>query len=193
MKNTTDLSKALDSKAMISIGKMLRNKFTIPCEVYGVDVEDFIQEVFAVAYKRANYDASKSSVITYVFWIARTEMSHIKDGYERKARNGETVYFDHDADQDRHEDFDAALIDHSNWSNPLQALIAREEYIEALDKLSEHFDCTMASVERLLNCEPKDILCLAKQIVVDELMDDAEAAAFLRKVRQARTNGGFRR
>jgi len=187
-----DFVNSLDTKTYYNISATLRKNFEFPCSLYGVEIEDFIQSVFTTANHRGKYDASRSSLMTYVFWIARSEMSHIKESADRKAKYGQTIYFeDYTDDHGDTDDVNLFSMDHSLWANPLDTLIAQEEYIEALDRLSEHFDCTMASVERLLQAERKELISVAKAIAVEELMTMEEAQDFICKVRSAKANGGF--
>jgi len=77
-----------------SISKSIRARFSYPCKIYNIDVEDLIQDVFDTAIRRGSYDATKSSPVTYHFWIARSVFSHKKDQIEKRAQYAKQEPFD---------------------------------------------------------------------------------------------------
>jgi DNA-directed RNA polymerase specialized sigma24 family protein len=186
MRNTSDLDQALTSEALKSIKKIIRAKFTIPCEKYGVDIEDFYQNIFTIAYKRGTFDSKKSSAITYFYWLARTELSHIKEANVRRPVYGIPIY-------DEAGKIAISLEDNSPSIHPEKMHLDNAERETLQERLAEYFEISIYNIKRLLDAEPKDIVQTAKRISADEGFDQKEAECFMTKIKKARTAGGFKR
>lgn len=186
MKNTQDLKDTLDYAMIRSINKMISAKFEIPLSKYGIEVHDFISNLYVLAYKRGTYDKNKAKVSTYFYWLARTEMSHIKDSKKIKWAYGTPILDENGFEQIFIEDTSVAV-------NPHLALELDEERDKKLQKLADHFCCSLKSIETLLEAEPKEVMPVAKTITVTEGFSADEAKAFMAKIKTARSLGGFAR
>jgi len=133
-----------------SISKSIRARFSYPCKIYNIDVEDLIQDVFDTAIRRGSYDSRKSSPVTYHFWIARSVFSHKKQQIEKRAS------------QAKEESFDYAVqtvgSDETIYS-PEASHILAENRLEARRKLSS-----------LLNITEEETLLIASGYDIKEVL-----------------------
>jgi hypothetical protein len=186
MKNTQDLKDTLDHAMIRSINRMISSKFSIPLSKYGIEVEDFISNLYVLAYKRGTFDKSKAKVSTYFYWMARTEMSHIRDSKKIVWAYGTPII--NEAGQEQ-----IFIEDTSLRANPLAAMEAVDTSKDTFKLLAEHFGCSVNSINMLLSAEPKEVMNAAKEVIHFEAFNAEEAKAFLAKVKTARSLGGFAR
>ena len=186
MRNIQDLKDTLDHSMIRSINKMISAKFEIPLSKYGIEVHDFISNLYVLAYKRGTYDKTKAKVSTYFYWLARTEMSHIKDSKKIKWAYGKPIFDENGFEQIFIEDTTVAV-------NPQKSLELNEERDEKRQKLADHFCCSLKSIQTLLEAEPKEVMPVAKTITITEGFDVDKAKAFMAKIKTARSLGGFAR
>jgi hypothetical protein len=186
MRNIQDLKDTLDHSMIRSINKMISAKFEIPLSKYGIEVHDFISNLYVLAYKRGTYDKTKAKVSTYFYWLARTEMSHIKDSKKIKWAYGKPIFDENGFEQIFIEDTTVAV-------NPQKSLELNEERDEKFQKLADHFCCSLKSIQTLLEAEPKEVMPVAKTITITEGFDVDKAKAFMAKIKTARSLGGFAR
>jgi hypothetical protein len=184
MKNTTNLDDTLTKEMIRSINKMITSKFSIPLQKYGIEVEDFISNLYVLAYKRGTYDKTKAKVSTYFFWLARTEMSHIRDSKKIKWMFGTPILNEEGSEQ--------IFIEDTNiLHNPLLALEEEDTKNNTIETLANHFSCSKESIFKLLDADPKEVMQVSKIICSDERWDATSSKMFMSKVKQARSAGGF--
>jgi len=186
MRSTQDLQDTLDASMIRSINKIISAKFAIPLSKYGIEVEDFISNLYVLAYKRGTFDKNKAKVSTYFYWLARTEMSHIKESKKIVWAYGTPILNEDGKEQIFIEDTSIAV-------NPLVSMEVAEERTEAIERLAAHFGCSTESIHYLLSVEPKEVMNAAKTIVSFEAFDLLESKIFLAKIKEARSLGGFAR
>lgn len=186
MRNIQDLQDTLDQKMIKSINRMISAKFAIPLSKYGIEVEDFISNLYVLAYKRGSFDKTKAKVSTYFYWMARTEMSHIRDSKKIVWAYGTPILNEEGREQ-------IFIQDISLTANPLMAMEAEEVAFDNLKTLAKHFSCSTESIKILLNAEPKEVMNVAKVVSIREAFEPTAAKTFLTKVKEARSLGGFAR
>jgi hypothetical protein len=186
MRNTQDLQDTLDASMIKSINRMISAKFAIPLSKYGIEIEDFISNLYVLAYKRGTFDKTKAKVSTYFYWMARTEMSHVRDSKKILWAYGTPILNEDGKEQ-------VFIEDTSPNVNPLLALEMAQERSEAIDRLAEHFSCSKESIVYLLSADPKEVMHAAKTIISVEAFDLVESKTFLAKIKEARSLGGFAR
>jgi hypothetical protein len=184
MKNNKDLDETLDTAMISSINRMITSKFRIPLEKYGVEVEDFISQLYVIAYKRGTYDKTKAKVSTYFYWLARTEMSHIKDSKKIKVIYGTPILDENGLEQ-------IHIEDGATWIHPEKCINIHEEAITARKILAEYFFCEVSDIIDLLDTEPKYVIQTAKAIAIKRGFDEEETETFLSKVKMAKSSGGW--